>query len=165
MLLEVSGICQHCAEDVRLLVLNDTILGACKACQESALEVKRVPGIVYVVSNNNQRGVKIGHTTKSIQQRLKSLSGTGVPGAFETIAIFPSQRPRSDEQKVHEKLKRHNLEKEHFDLDPVDAVLKTYRALNRRQPIFFDEVIEETFQLRLDEARIKMKLRLSGQRG
>jgi hypothetical protein len=97
-----------------------------------------------------------------MEQRLKSLSSTGVPGEFMPIAIFPSDRPAQDEKKVHEKLRRFHLAKEHFDLEPVEAVLGAYRALNKRRPIFFNPELEKTFHLKLEEARIQMQLRLRG---
>jgi hypothetical protein len=165
MLLELSGVCQNCGVEVRVLSLNGELVGACSACDESPMEISRVGGLVYIVSNEHQRGVKIGQTTKPIHQRLKSLNSTGVPGKFDVVAIFPSRKPRQDEQKVHHKLRRHHLEKEHFDVDPVEAALGAYRALNRRDPIFFEDSIERAFSLRLEEARVRMQLRLSGQRG
>jgi hypothetical protein len=97
-----------------------------------------------------------------MEQRLRSLNSTGVPGDFIPIAIFPSDRPSTDEKRVHAKLRRHNIAKEHFDLEPIDAVLKAYRALNKRKPIFFDESLEEMFRLKLEEARIQMQIRLKG---
>ncbi|HEY8609404.1 MAG TPA: GIY-YIG nuclease family protein [Noviherbaspirillum sp.] len=162
MLIEVTGVCQHCGNDVKVLMLNGETIDQCQSCAESPFEARLVKGLIYVVSNPNQKGVKVGLTTKSMEQRLKSLNSTGVPGDFIPIAIFPSDKPSADEKKVHEKLRRYNLAKEHFDLQPVDAVLGAYRALNRRKPIFFDSDIEETFYLKLEEDKIKMKLRLKG---
>jgi hypothetical protein len=118
------------------------------------------------VSNPNQVGVKIGMTKKSIRQRLKSLNGnTAVAGKFEPVAIFPSDKPEADEKRVHKKVERQTIAKEHYDLEPVEATLKAYRALNYRRPIFFDRETEETFDLRVEEDRIKMKLKLKGKAG
>jgi hypothetical protein len=163
MLLEIIGICQHCAEEVKVLVLNGEPLDRCNACGEPPFGVRQVKGLIYVVSNPHQVGVKVGLTTKSMEQRLKELSSTGVPGDFEPIAIFPSDRPKADEKRVHDKLKRFNIAKEHFDLDPIEAVVKAYRALNRRTPIFFDDEKRSTFELMLEHARTEMQLRLRGQ--
>ena len=162
MLMEVSGICQHCAGKVKVLMLNGEAIDACGGCGENPFVSRMVKGLVYIVSNPNQKGVKVGLTTKSMEDRLRSLNSTGVPGDFVPIAIFPSERPRADEERVHEKLRKYNLAKEHFDLDPVEAVLKAYRALNKRTPIFFDSSLQETFYLKLEEARIAMQLRLRG---
>jgi hypothetical protein len=162
MLLEFNGVCRHCTAEMKVLLLNATPLGGCQECGEAPFSLRQIQGIVYIVSNPNQTGVKVGLTTKAIEHRLKSLNTTGVPGAFAVVALFPSDRPKLDERKVHEKLRRFRIAKEHFDLEPVEAVLKAYRALNRRVPIFFDSNIEETFRLRLEEARIQMQLRLRG---
>lgn len=162
MLLEVSGICQNCATEVSVLVNNGEVLGRCPACNELPMLMRKIAGVVYIVSNPNQVGVKIGMTEKPIEQRLKTLNSTGVPGQFEVIAVFPSDRPRADEKRVHEKVQRNNIAKEHFNLDPIEAALKAHRALNRREPIFFRDDLRETFELRREEERIKMKLRIRG---
>lgn len=143
-------------------MLNAEPLDQCEKCGESPIVARPIKGLIYVVSNPNQTGVKVGLTTKTMEQRLKSLASTGVPGEFIPIAIFPSDRPAQDEKKVHEKLRKYNLSKEHFDLSPIDAVLGAYRALNKRRPIFFDAELEKTFHLKLEEARIQMQLRLRG---
>lgn len=163
MLLEHTGVCQHCVKEFTVLVKDGEVLENCPQCGKVPFTVNKLAGIVYVVSNPHQAGVKIGMTEKAIEQRLRSLSSTGVPGNFQPIVIFPSKRPRADETRVHEKLKRYRIEKEHFDLDPIEAALGAYRALNRRKPIFFDKCVEETFYLRLEQARIQMKLALKGE--
>ena len=161
LLVEISGVCQNCAEQVKVLMMDGEPVSNCTSCDETPFGSKSVKGVIYVVANKNQIGVKVGLTTKHIDQRVKALSSTGVPGRFEKIAIFPSDRPEADEKKVHEKLARHRLDKEHFDLDPVEAVLKAHRALNYREPIFFDEKLRGRFKLLKEQGRIEMKLRLS----
>lgn len=162
MLIEFSGICQHCAAEFKLLVLNGFNIDDCNGCSQTPLTIKKVKGIIYILSNKHQTGVKIGLTEKTIDNRIKQLESTGVPGKFVKIAIFPSDKPKADEKRVHEKLQRYHLSKEHFELEPMEAVLKASRALNKRKPIFFDKNLEETFNLKLEEARIKMKLQLRG---
>ena len=131
MLLEVSGICQHCAAEVKVLMLNGEALDECFECKQNPFSPRLIKGLIYIVSNPNQVGVKVGLTTKTMEQRLKSLNSTGVPGDFEPVAIFPSDRPSADEKRVHEKMRRHNIAKEHFDLEPIDAVLAAYLALKK----------------------------------
>ena len=110
-----------------------------------SFEFKKFKGIVYVISNPNQRGVKIGLTTKDINTRLKQLSSTGVPGKFSLIALFPSDHPKKDEKKAHNKLKKFSMDKEHFNISETEAVLGVYRALNRREPIFYDPAVKSEF--------------------
>ncbi|HAT1760168.1 TPA: GIY-YIG nuclease family protein [Legionella pneumophila] len=162
MLVEFSGICQHCATEVKLLALDGFNIDDCSGCGQSPFTLRKIKGIIYILSNEHQMGVKIGLTEKTIDNRIKQLESTGVPGKFTKIAIFPSDKPKADEKRIHEKLQRYNLSKEHFQLEPVEAVLKAYRALNKRKPIFYDKNLEETFNLKLEEARIKMKLQLRG---
>ena len=162
MLYEFRGICQNCAKETRITIHNGELLENCKSCNEIPFSIKRYKGLVYVVSNPNQSGVKIGMTEKTVEARIKSLNTTGVPGSFIPITIFPSDRPKADEKKIHEKLTKKKIAKEHFDLEPVEAALKCYRILNRRNPIFYDKDIEERFHLTLEQDRIKMKLRLKG---
>ena len=161
MLIDVSGVCQKCKSDVSILVNDGAPQGECQECGEAPFAFKRLEGIIHVVSNPNQRGVKIGRTTKSVHDRIKQLNSTGVAGSFEPIAIFPSKNTKKDEKKAHEKLKRFHLEKEHFDIHEVEAVLKTHRAL-RTTPIFFNDDIEERFKLKAEQAKIEMKLKIKG---
>ena len=163
MLIEYTGICQHCAAEVKTLTLTDRVVGKCHACGHEPFTLRKVKALIYVVANPNQRGVKVGLTTKSMEDRIRSLNSTGVAGDFVPIAIFPSERPKFDEERVHDKLRSHHLAKEHFDVEPVEAVLKAYRALNKREPIFFDDSVKETFRLKLEEAKIQMQLRLRGE--
>lgn len=163
MLFEIKGICQNCAENVSVLIHNGKTLGQCGACGKDPFSIDKIEGVVYIVKNNNQIGVKIGTTTKTIEERIKQLSSTGVPGKFEPIAIFPSPNPKKHEKKVHEKLMNKKIEKEHFNLGAVDAVLKVYRILNKSiNPIFYDEDTENTFYLKLKQAKIEMELKLKG---
>ncbi len=166
MLFEIKGICQNCAEDVNILVHNGSSISQCASCGEDPFLIEEIPGVVYVVKNKNQKGVKIGITSKTVEERIKQLSSTGVPGKFEPIAIFPSATPKKHEKKVHEKLIRQRLEKEHFDIEPVDAALKIYRTLNKRiTPIFYDDDIKDMFYLKLQQARIEMEIKLKGKKG
>ena len=162
MLYEFFGICQNCADEISITIHNGELLENCKSCKEVPFSLKHYKGLIYVVSNPNQSGVKIGLTTKTVETRIKNLNSTGVPGSFVPIVIFPSDRPKADEKKIHEKLTKKKIAKEHFDLEPVEAALKCYRTLNRRKPIFYDKDIEERFYLKLEQDRIEMKLRLKG---
>jgi hypothetical protein len=163
MICEIKGLCPECLEETFVLVHNEKIITQCTHCKATPFEFNRIEGVVYVVKNQNQSGVKIGLTRKTVEQRCKSLSSSGVAGTFEPIAIFPTDNPKKHEKIVHEKLSRYRLDKEHFNLGTVEASLRVYRALNKRiEPIFYDDGIKETFQLELEKAKIEMKLRLKG---
>ena len=163
MICEIKGLCPECLEETFVLVHNEKIITQCTHCKATPFEFNRIEGVVYVVKNQNQSGVKIGLTHKTVEQRCKSLSSSGVAGTFEPIAIFPTDNPKKHEKIVHEKLTKHKLDKEHFNLTALDATLKVYRSLNKRiEPIFYQENLKERFHLELEKARIEMKLRLKG---
>lgn len=164
MIYKFSGVCHHCAEEVNIIIHNGDPLSECPSCGESPFTIKKIAGAVYILKHPKQEGVKIGLTRKTVEARAKRLSSsTSVPGQFDIIAIFPSDRPEKDEARVHDKLKKFKIAREHFSLSPIEAILKTYRALHKRiEPIFYDESYEEIFRLKLEEAKIQMQLKLKG---
>ena len=165
MLFQIKGICQNCAEDANILVHNGLPKSRCSSCDEDPFEIETITGVVYIINNDNQKGLKIGQTSKTVEQRCKQLASTGVPGTFHPIAIFPSTNPKKHEKRAHDKLLNKNLAKEHFDLEPVEAVLSLYRTFNKKiMPIFYDENIKERFFLELELAKIEMKIKLKGKK-
>lgn len=163
LLYEFKGVCHHCAEEQTVLIHNGELMADCPGCGASPFGFRKLGGMVYVVTNTNQKGVKIGSTTKTVEERVKGLSSTGVPGKFIPIAIFAHDKPKDAEKRVHKKLLKYRIEKEHFDLSPLDAVLGAYRALNKRvDPIFYDRGLERRFWLQLEHARTEMQIRLAG---
>ncbi len=88
MIYEISGICQGCAEDISITINNGELLQACPYCDDKPFGMKKYKGLVYVVSNPNQLGIKIGMTERTLEQRIKSLNSTGVVGKFEPVVIF-----------------------------------------------------------------------------
>ena len=162
MLLEVKGQCQACGQNYKIIITKDFLSQNCNECGESPNKIKLFKGLIYVVKNPNQTGVKVGLTTKSIEDRLKSLNSTGVPGKFAVQVIFPSDRPKEDEKKAHDKLQRHRLDKEHFDLNPLEAALNIYTALNRRLPLFYNNILRKEFDEELGRRRREMERRLNG---
>lgn len=148
-----------------MLIHNGRIVGNCPDCNNDPFELSPMDGIVYVVTNPHQRGVKIGITSKTVEERIKALSTSGVAGCFRPVAIFPSNSPRRHEKRVHGKLAKVRIEKEHFDLEPIDAVLKVYRILNKSiSPIFYSDDDQDTFNKRLERDRITMALKLKGKK-
>ena len=162
MLYEIKGICINCAEEYKIIISDSDTFGICPDCGQQPIKFKKFNGMIYVISNPNQRGVKVGLTSKDIDTRLKSLNTTGVNGKFSKIAVFPSDRPQIDEKKAHDKLKKSRMYdlKEFFDITPTKAVLDIFRALNRREPIFYDKEVEKEFNAELEKARKKMQKNL-----
>lgn len=161
MLYEIKGNCVCCASEYKLVISGSSgVHGICPECGEKPIKFKKFKGMIYIVKNPNQSGVKVGLTTKDISFRLKQLSSTGVPGKFNVIALFPSDNPEVDEEKAHSKLRKFILDKEHFDVPEIDAVLAVYRSLNYRKPIFYEKNIESEFNERLKISKEAMSKRL-----
>jgi hypothetical protein len=79
-------------------------------------------GYVYVLSNPNLPGkVKIGYTRRSVAQRAKELSGTGVPGRYKVAYKLEVADPEGVEKAVHRKLSSQNIDGEFFGVSPQKA--------------------------------------------
>jgi len=126
------------------------------------MKIKKFKGLIYIISNPHQTGVKVGLTTKDVYERMRQLSSTGVVGNFELIALFPSDRPKADEKKAHDKLRKYNIAKEHFDTTPLVATQTVFKALNRKTPIFYNSDVEQQFNDALAANSVIMKNRLAG---
>ena len=172
MILKISGVCKHCNNETKVIILEDRPISdhnKCSFCQKKPFEISKPEGLIYIVKNENQIGVKIGMTRKRIKERLKSLNSTGVPGQFEVVAIFLSSNLKMDEKRVHNKLSKKRIEKEHFQVSPLEAVLAAYRAFGsrpERAPVFYDydEDLEDLFYHELESAKLKMKRKLKGRK-
>lgn len=160
MLYEIKGVCHYCAAEYKIIISDDETHGICPECGENPIKFKKFKGLIYIINNPNQTGLKVGLTTKDINLRLKQLSGTGVPGKFSLMAVFPSDNPKYDEKKAHDRLKKYYLDKEHFDISALDATLNVYRALNRRTPIIYDKQLEDDFNIEIEKSRALINERL-----
>ena len=91
-------------------------------------------GIVYVLSNPAYRKdlLKIGFTTRTIEERINELSSTGVPSRFQLeFCIEVSDAPRL-EKILHVKLSNYKYEKEFFKL-PMSKLIETIKNNNLRR--------------------------------
>ena len=164
MLYELKGICHQCAAEYKTILSGNETHGVCNECGTTPVKFKKFKGMVYIINNPYQTGVKVGLTEKGLEQRIKQLQSSGVPGNFAIVAVFPSDNPKKDEKKAHDKLMHCNLEKEHFDIEPEQAVMAVHRALGYRTPIFFDKKMEQIFLEKKEEASQKMAKQLSGRK-
>jgi hypothetical protein len=74
-------------------------------------------GIVYLLKNKWLQGVyKIGLTRTSVEDRIKSLSNTSLPGDFECVAFFKTDYALQLEKYLHRKFRqvRCNSRREFF---------------------------------------------------
>lgn len=151
---QVTLACASCGRENKAILSASITEVICSACDARVLKSKRFAGVIYVMAHPKVASVKIGMTERNVFTRAKQISGTGVPGQFRVMAAFPSANPGKDERKVHEKLKRVLVEKEHFDLDPVVAVAKV-RSILGRDPAYIDHGIEPAFTALREEQRAK----------
>lgn len=80
-------------------------------------------GYVYVLSNRAIPNlVKIGYTTRSIEQRIQELSSTGVPGKFVAEFYCLVDNAPYVEKGIHNKLSRDHFDKEFFKCSSKEAV-------------------------------------------
>jgi hypothetical protein len=151
---QVTLTCAECRSETKAILSNAATEAICSACGAKVLKAKRFAGVVYVMAHPKVSGVKIGMTQHDVFKRAKQISGTGVPGHFQVLAAFPSSNPLRDERKVHEKLSRAHIAKEHFELDPVVAVTRVRSILNR-EPAYVERSIEDAVLKLREEQREK----------
>jgi hypothetical protein len=144
--------CAECKAENRVIMTQDMKSALCEHCGKTLLKLKRFDGVIYVMANKSVRGVKIGMTRKDAFNRAKQISGTGVPGQFEVLAAFPSHNPVKDERKVHEKLTRKRLAKEHFDLDPIEAIAKV-RSILQKEWVYLRKSVAPAVEQKVEAQR------------
>lgn len=157
---QVSVQCPDCAEELRVILGEEAGTYCCEKCSRQVIKATRLAGAVYVLSHPHVAGVKIGMTEGDVYRRAKAVSGTGVPGEFRVIAYFHSHRPKQDEKKVHAKLSRFSLGKEHFDLGEALAIAKVRSILAGRDPMFVHGEVREEYEKIVEERREKALRRL-----
>jgi predicted RNase H-like HicB family nuclease len=137
---QIEFVCASCGKETKGVISSSVQELTCQACNQQAAKVKQFAGVVYVMSNPNiPNFVKVGRTNRDVFRRAQQVSGTGVPGAYQVDAIFPSHRPEKDEAKAHNKLARFRDDKEHFKIDAASAIVKVKTALKRDPAFVSDE--------------------------
>jgi hypothetical protein len=116
-------------------------------------------GSVYIVTNEAMPGlVKIGKTTRSVEQRAAELTHTGIPFPFEVACSVYSPNCSELEKSIHDLLSecRVNLQREFFlcDLGRAEAVLKD---LHRQQiddwlDEFMPDCVMQASEMALDDS-------------
>lgn len=159
---QISWTCSECKAENKLIITDTVRSSACPECFTGSLGALKFQGAVYVLSNPRVDGVKIGMTRGDVWRRAKKISGTGVPGNFKVVAIFASHRPLQDESKVHRKLQRYWIDKEHFSLEPASAIAKVRTALGGREPVFVDKSCGREFEAIVEEQRAVAAQRFRG---
>jgi len=86
-------------------------------------------GIVYVLSHKAIPDLlKIGFTTRSIEERVQELSSTGVPGKYTVELYFQTDDAPQFELLLHRTLREFHFEKEFFRAD-IETVIRAVHGL------------------------------------
>lgn len=101
-------------------------------------------GYVYILINKEMPGlVKIGHTKRSIEERIEELSKqTGVPEKFEEEYSWLVENPEQYERLIHANLMAYRIrnDKEFFRVDK-DFVRKICQRIIRGQEVI--DIVQE----------------------
>lgn len=82
----------------------------CARCKIIIVEQHVVSGYVYVFKKESMPGIlKIGMTTRTVEERIGELNGTNVPTPFQLVLKMWSQQPDIDEALVHERLQEYRV--------------------------------------------------------
>ena len=84
--------------------------------------IKVAEGIIYILINEAMPGyVKIGKTSNSVEERMKSLDSTGVPLPFECFYASKVKDMDSAEKLLHDAFggQRTRAKREFFEVDPA----------------------------------------------
>ena len=107
----------------------------CPSCSRVLAKTDRFSGIVYVLSNPAfDHLLKIGFTTRSIDERIAQLNGTNIPESFECVAAFHSHDPQADEKRIHVRLSQFRAKKnrEFFKVSPSMAIQACQTLIGRK---------------------------------
>jgi hypothetical protein len=87
-------------------------------------------GYLYVLSNKAMPNLlKIGFTTRTVEERIQELSSTGVPGRFDAEFFCEVNDAPRYERAVHSRLSKHRYGKEFFECGVAVAVRTAKEAL------------------------------------
>jgi hypothetical protein len=118
--------CQKCgAHTIANITPGISQSAACSGCGMHLVEFESLRGFIYVLSHPQMPGlVKIGFTTRTVEERVAELSNpTSVPGAFVIEGVFPTGQPEQHELSAHEKFAAARIEsKEFFRIDLIEAI-------------------------------------------
>jgi hypothetical protein len=133
-------------------------------------------GYVYILSNDAMPKLfKIGYTTRLVSERIRELSGTGVPGKFIVEFYAEIEDAYNLEKVVHNRLSRQRYDKEFFrcELSTAVRVVKTsiiengYDILShggKGYSAFLTEVEIREINVAADEQRKRQIARESAER-
>ena len=127
----------------------------CNKCGKILFKLHVIKGYIYILSNPAMPGLlKIGYTEKEVQQRIDELNSTGIPTPFEIEAIFESNNPFKDEQKIHNYFSnnRYSKNREFFSIEIEQALNKIIEILSIT-PLFTKNYNEKYYNIQLQDKK------------
>src|SRR5260370_476878 len=98
-------------------------------CRETVMR-----GYLYVLSNRAMPGLlKIGYTTRTLDERIRELSSTGVPTKFELEFYCIVDNVHLFESAIHHKLQQCRFQKQFFGCRTLRGRLPEIYLANRRR--------------------------------
>jgi hypothetical protein len=89
-------------------------------------------GIIYILSHEAIPNLlKIGYTTRTIEERVQELSSTGVPGNFTVELYFKTDNAPMFEMILHKSLDEYRYEKEFFKVDIKTAIHAIHNLIDK----------------------------------
>ena len=77
--------------------------------------------------------LKIGYTTRKIEERVQELSATGVPGKFTVELYFETDNAQIFEMLLHKSLQEFRFKKEFFKTDIKTAIQVIHRLIGKNE--------------------------------
>lgn len=135
--IEIRIMCGKCRASNRVELAFNGPPGrsTCRKCSKVLFDYEEVRGFVYIVSNPAMPGlVKIGYTTRTVNERLAELNHeTGVPSPFVIECYWASGDPVRAESTIHRRLMSHRIpRKEFFRLPIREAIGQVQQILDRK---------------------------------
>ena len=103
--------CWNCGRVNRALVPEGIpAVLCCAECKSVVVEQHVISGYVYVLKNDSMPGIlKIGMTTRTVEERIAELNGTNLPTPFRLVLKYFSKRPQEDEAALHKRLEDYRI--------------------------------------------------------
>ena len=121
-------------------------------------------GIVYVLSHKAIPDLlKIGYTTRSIEERVQELSSTGVPGKYAVELYFQTDDAAQFEMLLHRVLREFHFEKEFFKAD-IKTVISAVHALIQENRFQLYKFYGNSSHLATTREQIAEELRIRDER-
>ena len=98
------------------------------------LPINLIPGYVYFALNAAMpQFLKVGFTSKRLQERMTELHTTGVPIPFEIGACYAVHSPAECEAELHQVLQPYRVssQREFFQISLAEALIQTHPILIR----------------------------------